>query len=415
MRRAAKKSAIEVEAPAPRCDLTVDMFTPTDGRLTRPHGAIVIGKRHRKDFGDLDGLAGSIDARRCLLQPIVIRPNNQLIDGERRWRAWPLTRFRDQEIPVHVVDVDSIVAGEWDANALRKPFTLSECVAIADELEPMFKAAARERQAHGSTAPGRKKQTEAAPAAGRAAAQTANALGKSHVTIERAREIVRAAEREPERFARLVEDMDRTGRVHGPYRRLINQAARDKILQAPPGLPDRGPYYTIVVDLPWPDDPERPGGPADDRAYFPYPTMSIADMCLLAVPAIMHPDHCSVWFWTTNFHLINGYAKAVLDAWGLDPVTMLTWVKNKIGQGARLRGQTEHCILAIRGRPPVLATGQGTVIHADVREHSRKPDEFYAIVEAVSPAPVYAELFARRELPANWHGHGNQVGTFANA
>ena len=44
-------------------------------------------------------------------------------------------------------------------------------------------------------------------------------------------------------------------------------------------------------------------------------------------------------------------AFAVLDAWGFQQKTMLTWLKDKMGMGDWLRGKTEHCLLDVRGRP----------------------------------------------------------------
>ena len=71
--------------------------------------------------------------------------------------------------------------------------------------------------------------------------------------------------------------------------------------------------------------------------------------------------------------------------------------------GEWLRGQSEHCLLAVRGRPTVQLTNQTTVLHAPAGTHSAKPDAFYEMVEALCPAPRYAELFQRKSRP-NWDG-----------
>jgi N6-adenosine-specific RNA methylase IME4 len=101
-------------------------------------------------------------------------------------------------------------------------------------------------------------------------------------------------------------------------------------------------------------------------------------------------------------------AFAVLDAWGFEHKTILTWAKNKLGMGDWLRGQTEHCLLAVRGNPVVQLANQTTLLAAPVRAHSAKPDEFYALVEKLCPAPRYAELFQRRARE-RWDGHGDEV------
>lgn len=93
---------------------------------------IQIGERHRKDLGDLEGLARSIEVDE-LFQPIGITPENQLIFGLRR-----LTACRDilgwTSIPARIIDVASIAQGEFVENHFRKDLTLSERVALADTL-----------------------------------------------------------------------------------------------------------------------------------------------------------------------------------------------------------------------------------------------------------------------------------------
>ena len=87
----------------------------TISQPTRAIEEIKRGVRHRKDYGDLDALARSIDEK-GLLQPIAITPQGVLIAGERRILAWRKTKFRDRPIPVHIVNLDEIVRGEWAAN-----------------------------------------------------------------------------------------------------------------------------------------------------------------------------------------------------------------------------------------------------------------------------------------------------------
>jgi N6-adenosine-specific RNA methylase IME4 len=146
------------------------------------------------------------------------------------------------------------------------------------------------------------------------------------------------------------------------------------------------------------EDPSR-------RTNLPYPEMSIEQICKLPVASIAATD-CILWLWTTNFYMRQAYD--VLEAWGFEQKTILTWAKDKMGMGDWLRGQTEHCIMAVRGKPIVTLTNQTTLLHAPMRAHSQKPEEFYALVEKLCPAPRYAELFARSVRP-NWDGHGDEL------
>lgn len=371
---------------------------------TRAINQIKVIDRHRRDFGDLAALARSIDDK-GLLQPIAITPDDILIAGERRLRAWPLTRFKDEPIPVHVVDLEQIVRGEWAENADRKDFTLSEIVAITKALEPLL-ATPRGRPAKEISA------TCANKPKGKTTEKVAAYAGVSARTIEKAKAIVEAAEADPGRYGKLLETMDRQGRANGPYKRLRVIKQSDAIRNEPPPLPNRGPYRTIVADVPWPSEPEDESPSDRGRAYYPYPTMSIAQLCALPIEKIAHKDSW-LWFWATNFHLLGGYATKIIRAWGFEPVTMRTWVKDHFGQGQILRGKTEHVILAKRGNPVINLTNETTELRGRGGEHSEKPATFYFDVENLCPASRYAELFARRKLPDNWDGHGDQVGTIA--
>jgi hypothetical protein len=64
-----------------------------------------------------------------------------------------------------------------------------------------------------------------------------------------------------------------------------------------------------------------------------------------------------------------------------------------------LRGQTEHCILAVRGRPVVRLKSQSTVLHSPAKEHSKKPEAFYRVVEGLCASTARLELFARTKRP----------------
>ncbi|WP_077960776.1 MT-A70 family methyltransferase [Ensifer adhaerens] len=370
------------------------------GTEKRPIESIRVGKRHRVVIGDLTSLAASI-AEIGLLQPIVIKPDGSLIAGERRLAAARLLGW--QEIPVRVVDIASIVRGELAENQERKQFLPSEQVAIAKDVEDEERAAAQERI---DAARHRNGSANLAGPNGESRDKVAARIGAKRTTLAKAKELVEAAEAEPEKYGKLVEDMDRTGRVDGPFRRLVVARKAEAIRRETPPLPARGPYRVIVADPPWPYDIED-----DDpafRATYLYPTMSIDQICTLDVAALAHPDSI-LWLWTTNYHLRQAFE--VLDAWGFEHKTMLTWAKDRMGQGFWLRGQTEHCLFAVRGKPVVELAAMSTLLRAPVRDHSQKPEEFYALVEDLCPAPRYAELFSRHERP-NWDGHGDESQTF---
>jgi hypothetical protein len=101
-----------------------------------PLKSIRIGRRFRKDLGDLQSLAESMD-RIGLLHPVVVTPDNRLIAGRRRLEAarllgWPT-------IPAHIVDLKNIVEGELAENVHRKEFLPSELWAIAQKVKEIVK------------------------------------------------------------------------------------------------------------------------------------------------------------------------------------------------------------------------------------------------------------------------------------
>src|SRR5271166_1655882 len=159
-----------------------------------PISQITIGKRHRKDLGDLAALAASIESG--LLQPIGVTPEMDLIWGYRRLLA---TRdiLKRQEIPCRIVSVVSIAQGEFDENMMRKDFAPSEQVAIIDTLRGYSHGGDRKSDQGRNCDVDRLTTKEAA---GR--------VGFCRDDYFRAKAVVEAAEKDPERFANLVQRMD---------------------------------------------------------------------------------------------------------------------------------------------------------------------------------------------------------------
>lgn len=167
-----------------------------------------------------------------------------------------------------------------------------------------------------------------------------------------------------------------------------------------------GPFHVISIDPPWPYGTDY--DPATRRAANPYPEMSLEQIRALELPAA---EDCVLWLWTT--HQFMRHSFDLLDAWGFKDKAILTWVKDRMGLGSWLRSQSEFCIMAVKGRPPVQLTNQTTVINGPLREHSRKPDEFYALVEQLC---VGAKLdYFSRQPREGWQQVGNTTELFGEA
>lgn len=154
-------------------------------------------------------------------------------------------------------------------------------------------------------------------------------------------------------------------------------------------------YRTIVADPPWQYGDGKFDTSGAERtkssAELRYATLSLEGLKDLVPPA---EDDAHLWVWGTNMKLARAYV--LVEAWGFEPITLVTWCKRQPGVGQYLRNNTEHCVFATRGRPqPPKDKPLGTWFVWPRAEHSAKPDAFYDLVEQVSPGP-YLEMFARR-------------------
>ena len=168
-------------------------------------------------------------------------------------------------------------------------------------------------------------------------------------------------------------------------------------------------YKTIYADPPW---KESGGGRIKRGADKHYPLMSTLDIIKLGIRLQEYIDDegCHLYLWTTNNFLPD--ALRVMDHWGFEYKTTITWVKDRIGLGQYFRGQTEHCLFGVRKTLPYKVIdgkrSQGkTVIQVPKSKHSSKPDEMRKMIEKVSYGN-YLELFAR-EKAEGWDVWGNEV------
>jgi len=108
-----------------------------------------------------------------------------------------------------------------------------------------------------------------------------------------------------------------------------------------------------------------------------------------------------LWLLATNAHLPLAFEIAKMCRFTYK--TLLTWDKERMGTGDWLRGQTEHALLCVRGKPVVTLSNQTTLLRAKAGKHSEKPDAFYALVESLCPGSKL-EMYARKARPgwARW-------------
>lgn len=167
-------------------------------------------------------------------------------------------------------------------------------------------------------------------------------------------------------------------------------------------------YQTIYADPPW---WETGGGKIKRGADRHYQLMKTPEIMALPVRELINPDGCHLYLWATNNHLKDAFT--VMEAWGFEYVTMITWQKDKAGLGQYYRGMTEHCLFGTTKKrlPYKIVDGkrqQGVTGFIEARrEHSRKPETMREMIEKVSYGPMI-ELFAR-ETRNGWDSWGNEV------
>jgi N6-adenosine-specific RNA methylase IME4 len=173
-----------------------------------------------------------------------------------------------------------------------------------------------------------------------------------------------------------------------------------------------GQYATILADPPW-QFMNRTGKMAPEhKRLLRYPTMELNEIMALPVGKLA-AARSHLYLWVPNALLQEGLD--VMKAWGFTYKSNVVWSKVRKdggpdgrGVGFYFRNVTELVLFGVRGSLRTLPPGrrQVNMIATRKREHSRKPDELYDLIESCSPGP-YLEVFARFRRPG-WHQWGNE-------
>ena len=346
--------------------------------------------RGRRPVGDTKELMQSI-GEVGLLHPITVTPDLRLLAGARRLQI--CRELGWTEIPATIVELDDVRAEivAVDENLVREELTVlqrSEALNKRKELYELLHPPRRGRPRKGETVSG-------------FARETARKTHLSPRTIQHEIHIARAiprdlrarlrgtkledAKRELLRLARLPHDEQRD-----VVRRVLSGKARsvkvaetklieERIAEGVDAYPT-GTFNVVHVDPPW----------IVQDVTAAYPGMTVEQIKVVPVPDLAAKD-AVVLLWVPPALLRAGLD--VLDAWGVRQVGYITWVKTNARPGAYVMSQAELCLLAVRGRPLIL-NPRPNVIRAPARQHSRKPDEMYSLIEESFGGPR-VDLFAR--------------------
>ena len=173
-------------------------------------------------------------------------------------------------------------------------------------------------------------------------------------------------------------------------------------------------FHTVLADPPWQFQNKTGKVAPEHKRLARYGTMTLDEIAALPVARLVtEPAH--LYLWVPNALLPEGLR--VMAAWGFQYKSNIVWHKVRKdggpdgrGVGFYFRNVTELVLFGVRGKNArTLDAGRRQVnfLATRKREHSRKPDELYPIIEACSPGPLL-ELFARGARPG-WDVWGNQA------
>ncbi len=210
-----------------------------------------------------------------------------------------------------------------------------------------------------------------------------------------------------------VWDYKKALRLRPMKKSKISKEAQD-LLNEFLSLTHRGHKFgTILADPPWRFSNRTGKMAPEHRRLMRYSTMTLEDIMELPVSHLV-PPQSHLYLWVPNALVLEGLE--VMQRWGFTYKTNLVWYKVRKdggpdgrGVGFYFRNVTELVLFGTRGHLRTLPPGrrQTNIIVNQKREHSRKPDDLYEIIERCSPGP-YLELFARRVRP-NWYQWGDEI------
>lgn len=173
-------------------------------------------------------------------------------------------------------------------------------------------------------------------------------------------------------------------------------------------------FRTILADPPWQFQNKTGKIAPEHKRLNRYSTMTLSEIMALPVDQVTD-EIAHLYLWVPNALLPLGLE--VMRAWGFLYKSNIVWHKVRKdggpdgrGVGFYFRNTTELVLFGVRGKNArTLAPGrrQVNIIRTMKREHSRKPDELYDVIQACSPGP-FLELFARGTRPG-WKAWGNQA------
>jgi N6-adenosine-specific RNA methylase IME4 len=187
-------------------------------------------------------------------------------------------------------------------------------------------------------------------------------------------------------------------------RDLREEIRKDKVRVSESGIIPQGKFQVFYADPPWKYGNSMPEYFTEQANY--YPLMTIDEICDMSIKNIID-ENAVLFLWVTSPILEESFQ--VINAWGFEYKTSFVWDKIKHNMGHYNSVRHEFLLLCIRGSYPIQEKKLfDSVISIERTEHSKKPDEFYEIIETLYPNSKKIELFSRQERKG-WDSYGNQI------
>jgi N6-adenosine-specific RNA methylase IME4/ParB-like chromosome segregation protein Spo0J len=360
---------------------------------------------------DFDELVADIRTQ-GLREPIVMF-EGKVLDGRNRYRACVEAGV---EPTLTVYQGDDPVAYVISLNLRRRHLDESQRAMVAAKLAtlklgdnqhskglPIGRSSELLKVGERTVARAREVQEHGAPELVHAVEQgrlsVSAAADIAGLAVDKQREIVARGEREILQAAMQIRSKKAVAR------RAKRNASLLKLSNINCPLPDRR-FPIILADPPYQYDRRWAVSREIENHY---PTMTAEAICALSIVNLATPD-AMLFLWAPAPLLTD--ALNIMTAWGFEYATSAVWVKDRLGMGVYVRQQHELLLIGKRGLGivPHPSTLSSSVIAAPRREHSRKPDEVYDLIERMYPELPKIELFARTVRPG-WDAWGNEVGT----
>ena len=378
-------------------------------------------------------------AEHGLRDPICLHTDGSIVDGRNRYRACLAAGVKPDFYTFDGTDAE-LLPYVLSLNLHRRHLNPTQLGFVGAEVEEYYAIEARKRQATstGGTTPqllADRQEAGGDTKKGNAQDHAAEAVGTSARGIARAKKIRR--EGAPEIVSACIDGTLRATDAaeildlsHDEQRQCLeavqqgqartvtkakkqqrNQAKREAAQALRHTSPDT--YNVLYCDPPWQYSNSGVAGAASNH----YPTMPTDELCnFLGQSGIQVAENAVLFMWVTVTHVPD--ALEILRAWGFQYKTQMVWVKsNRVGTGAGtgfyVRGQHELLLIATRGSmlPLDRSVAVGSVHSEPTREHSRKPDAYYEMIESLYPDCSRIEIFARTQREG-WTSYGNETRKF---